>query len=94
MDLKIQEGFKMSETELMQEQYADLKKYIPESPTVKAAFEEIMEHKIDNWEEAIQQMISSSLSGDKEALFDLLELTYLNAHNEGFLDGIEPANIN
>lgn len=77
--------------DITQEQFADLKKYIPESDSVKMAFEDTIGEKIENWEEAVAKMIQGSLDGDPDSLFDLLELTFLNAHNEGFLDGIEPA---
>ena len=74
---------------MTQEQTADLKRYIPESDTVKMAFEAIVGKEISDWEKEVQSMVDAALAGDKTALFDILELTYLNAHNEGFLDGTE-----
>jgi len=71
---------------LTQENYADLKKYVPESPTVKMVFEDLLDLKIDDWNEAVENMVKSALDGDPEALFDLLELTYLNGHNEGMIE--------
>jgi len=64
-----------------------LKKYIPESELVRITFEELHGGKIEDWDGTVQNMVNLALSGDKDALLDLLELTYLNAHNEGFLDG-------
>ena len=72
-------------SKLTQVQYADLQKYVPESDTVKMVFEDTIDHKIKNWPEAIEQMIIAALDGDADSLFDLLELTYLNAQNEGML---------
>ena len=74
---------------MSQEQYADLQKYIPESDLVRLTFEEIHGGKIDDWDKELSLMIEQALAGDKDKLFELLELTFLNAHNEGFLDGIE-----
>lgn len=76
----------MSETELTQTEYADLQKYVPASDTVKMVFSGMLNQEIDNWDEAVQKMIDDSLDGDQESLFNLLELTYLNAHNEGMLE--------
>ncbi len=78
------------------EQYTDLQKYIPESDTVRAVFKDMHpEFDFSDWEKAVVTLVDRAFIGDKDALFNLLELTYLNAHNEGFLDGIgetTPAN--
>ena len=71
---------------LTQTQAADLPKYVPNSPTVRMVFEDLLDIKIDNWEEAVAKMIEATLDGDADSLFDLLELTYLNAHNEGLIE--------
>ena len=70
---------------MTQEQYADLQNYIPESDMVKMTFEDIIGHSVEDWEGQVHKMVTESLSGDKEALFNLLELVYLNAYNEGEL---------
>ena len=69
-----------------QEQYADLLKYVPESDMVKTVFEEVIGKKIDNWNEEILKLGNLALAGDTESLMNLLELTYLNGHNEGFIE--------
>jgi hypothetical protein len=73
---------------MSQEEYADLKKYIPESDMVKMAFSSMKTDEGSTWDETIQEMITKTLDGDEESLFKLLELTYVNAHNEGWIDGI------
>ena len=83
----------MLETEIMstidkltQEQYADLKQLVPESDMVKMVFENLIGLKIDDWDKAVEQMVESTLDGDPDALFDLLELVRSSAHNEGMLE--------
>ena len=73
---------------MSQEQYADLLRYIPESDTVKMVAE--YEHMIEltegeDWAEALQKMVDKALNGDKETLFNLFELIYSSAFNEGEL---------
>ncbi len=76
---------------LTQEQFHDLKSYIPESDTVKMVFEETHpEEDFDDWDEAVTTIVAKATNGDKEALFTLLELTYLSGHNEGLLEGTAP----
>jgi hypothetical protein len=72
---------------MSQEQYADLLKYIPESDTVKmvAEYENMIDTTECNWEEAVEALVNRALNGDKEALFNLFELTYINGFNEGEL---------
>jgi len=74
---------------ITQEQYSDLKKYIPASDMVKLAFSDMESQGEDTWEATLEVMIQKALSGDRTSLFELLELTYTNAHNEGWIDGIE-----
>lgn len=76
---------------MTQEQFSDLKRYLPKSDIVKMVFEELHPEDVDSkhWEETIVKMAERTLDGDCEALFELLELTYLNAHNEGLLDGTD-----
>jgi len=72
---------------MSQEQYADLKKYaVPESDMVKLVYEDMVQREIDDWEEEANSLVENALNGDKEALFDLLELVYTNAFNEGELN--------
>jgi replication-associated recombination protein RarA len=69
------------------EQYADLQKYtIPASNMVKIVYEDMVQRKIECWEDEANTLIEAALNGDKDALFNLLELTYLNAYNEGELN--------
>lgn len=70
---------------MTQEQYSDLQRYIPQSEMVKITFESLVGYEIEDWAKEINVLIEQSLNGDKEALFNLLELTYLNAYNEGEL---------
>ena len=69
-----------------QEQYSDLLRYIPDSDSVKMVFEDIVQKKIENWPEEIYAMANEALAGNTDALSNLLELTYLNGHNEGFIE--------
>lgn len=72
---------------MTQEEYHDIKKYIPESDTVKMVFKSMYpEEDLSDWDTAIETLMGRVLSGDQEALFEALELTYLNAHNEGMLE--------
>ncbi len=77
---------------ITQEQFADLKQYIPESPMVKMVFADIHqgEEDFDDWDEVIQHLIKDTIGtdGNIESLFTLLELTYMNAHNEGALESV------
>ena len=74
---------------MTQEQFSDLKRYIPESDMVKLVFEEMHpEFDFSDWDAAVVVLVDKALSGDKNALMNLLELTYLNAHNEGLLEGV------
>ncbi len=73
---------------MTQEHYSDLKKYIPESDMVKMAYGDST-FLDDDWEKIVQEMVTGALEGDRDKLFELLELTYVNAHNEGFLDGTD-----
>ncbi len=77
---------------LSQEQFHDLKQYVPESDTVKMVYSQLHEGEedFDNWDEAIQHLVSKAVGedGDVKAFFDILELTYMNAHNEGALEVI------
>ncbi len=72
---------------LTQEQFHDLRTYIPPSDTVKSIYANMHpEEDFDSWGEAIENMISKALSGDKDTLFNLFELIYLSGHNEGMLE--------
>ena len=72
---------------LTQEQFHDLQTYIPESDVVKSVYAELHpEENFTDWNEAITHMIDQALNGDKEVLLNILELVYLNAHNEGMLE--------
>ncbi len=77
---------------LTQEQFHDLKKYVPGSEMVKMVFSELHEGEEDfsDWDEAIQHLAAKAVGsdGDTKAFFDILELTNLNAHNEGALEAI------
>jgi hypothetical protein len=73
---------------MTQEQYADLAKLVPESDTVKMVFQEMHpDFDFNDWGKAVFTLVDRALVGDKDALMDLLELVYLNAHNEGMLEG-------
>jgi len=74
---------------LTQDQYSDLQRYVPESDMVKMVYNDLHDTIVnaDKWSGAIEELALKALSGDSEALLNLLELTYLNAHNEGLLDG-------
>jgi len=74
-------------TDFSQEDYADLFKYIPKSDTVKMVIENMLEKKIENWNEEIMIIANNALDGDVNSLMILLEITYLNAHNEGMIEG-------
>ena len=54
---------------------------------VRLAFSDMETLGEDSWEATIAVMMEKALSGDRDKLFELLELTYVNAHNEGWLDG-------
>jgi hypothetical protein len=72
---------------MSQEQYADLQKYTnPLSDMVKLVYEDMVQREIDDWEEEANSLVENALNGDKEALFNLLELTYINGYNEGELN--------
>ncbi len=74
---------------MTQEQYADLINYVPESDAVKMVFKEMHpEWDFSDWGKAVFTLVDRALTSDKEALMNLLELTYLNAHNEGMLEAI------
>jgi len=71
---------------MTQEQFADLQKYIPESATVRMVFEEMHpDFDFSDWDKAVVTLVDRALIGDKDALMDLLELTFLNGLNEGEL---------
>jgi len=70
-------------SKISQTQYADLQRYIPEDGESKKTFEDTVGEKINNWEEAIEKMTNLALDGDADALFDLMELVYLNAFDRG-----------
>jgi len=71
---------------MTQEQYSDLQKYVPESDMVRLVFEEMHpEFDFSDWEKAPATLVERALAGDSKALFNLLELTYMNAFNEGEL---------
>jgi len=74
---------------LTQDQYSDLQRYVPESDMVKMVYNDLHDTIVnaDKWNEAVEEMALKALSGNSESLLNLLELTYLNAHNEGLLDG-------
>jgi len=73
---------------MTQEQYADLQRYIPESDMVKMVFETMHpEFDFSDWNQAVTDLADKALSGDKEALLNLLELTHMNSFNEGMLEG-------
>jgi hypothetical protein len=72
---------------MTQEQRADLQKYIPASDMVKMVFNNMHPtFEFQDWDKAVFTLADRALTGDKDALMDLLELTYLNAHNEGVLE--------
>jgi hypothetical protein len=72
---------------MTQEQYADLQSYIPHSDTVKMVFEEMHpDQDFSDWYKAVATLADRALAGDKQALLDLLELTRMNAHNEGLIE--------
>jgi hypothetical protein len=71
---------------MTQEQYADLQKYVPESETVQMVFADMHpDFDFSDWDKAVFTLVDRALVGDKDALMNLLELTYLNAFNEGEL---------
>jgi hypothetical protein len=72
---------------MTQEQLHDLGKYVPESDVVKAVFEDMHPTwDFTDWNKAVFTLVDRALTGDKDALMDLLELVYLSGHNEGMLD--------
>jgi hypothetical protein len=72
---------------MTQEQYSDLQRYIPESDTVKMVFEEMHpDWDFSDWDKAVFTLVDRALTEDKDALMNLLELVYLNAHNEGMIE--------
>jgi hypothetical protein len=74
---------------MTQEQLFDLQNYVPESDQVKMVFKEMHpEWDFEDWGKAVFTLVDKALTGDKEALMNLLELTYLNAQNEGMLKAI------
>ncbi len=76
--------------EITQEQFNDLKTYIPLSPTVRAVFEELHpEENFTDWDEAVARLVKRALDGERDSLFTLLELTFLSAENEAMLDNYD-----
>ncbi len=77
---------------LTQENFYDLKQYIPESETVKMVYAELHQDEEDfnNWDEVVEHLVEKAIGtdGDVDILLDLLELTRMNAHNEGALEVI------
>ncbi len=74
---------------MTQEQHSDLRQYIPESDTVKAVFVDLHpEEDFKDWDSATHSLVNKAVgsNGDINAMFSLMELTYLNAHNEGMLE--------
>jgi len=73
--------------ELTLEQQEDIIKFaVPKSDMVKFVYEDIVNHKIDNWDEKVQELATDSLNGNVESFFNLLELIRLNSYNEGELN--------
>ena len=72
---------------LSEEQLTNLEKFIPESDTVRMVYKSMHpdEEEETSWDLTLTKLIKKALNGDKESLFNLLELTYLNAFNEGEL---------
>jgi len=69
------------------EQRADLQKYVPNSEMVRTVFKELHPNfDFSDWDKAVFTLIDRALVGDKTAMMDLLELTYLSAHNEGMIE--------
>ncbi len=75
---------------LTQEQQHELNQYVPDSEMVRLVYEDIHEGEADfeNWEETVRELVKETIGedGDVESLFKLLELTFMNAHNEGALE--------
>ncbi len=72
---------------MTQEQYSDLHTYIPASDMVKMVFLDMHpELAVDDWSVEISKLADNALSGDTDALFNMMELIYLNARNEGQLE--------
>jgi hypothetical protein len=73
---------------MTQEQYADLKSYLPESETVKMVFADMHPelNLDDNWDASVFTLVDRALNGDKDALMNLLELTFMSGMNEGELN--------
>lgn len=75
---------------LTQEQASDLRQYVPDSEMVKLVYSELHkdEEDFDNWNETVVNLVGKVVGedGDIVSLFNLLELTYMNAHNEGALE--------
>lgn len=79
---------------LREELEDNLKQFIPVSDMVKAtllnenerAKELIEEH---GWGEYLNLLAEDIESGNRDALFELLNIVYLGAHNEGLLEGID-----
>ncbi len=75
---------------LTQEQFHELRQYVPDSEMVKMVYAELHKEEEDfkDWDEAIQHLVKKALGddGDIESLFNLLELTFMSGHNEGMLE--------
>jgi hypothetical protein len=72
---------------MTQEQYADLQKYVPESDTVKMVFASMHpDFDFEDWDKAVFTLVDRALVGDKDALMNLLELTFMSGINEGDLN--------
>jgi hypothetical protein len=72
---------------MTQEQYADLQKYVPESETVKMVFADMHpDFDFADWDKAVFTLVDRALVGDKDALMNLLELTFMSGMNEGELN--------
>ncbi len=71
---------------MTQEQFADLQKYVPPSDMVKMVFQEMHpDFDFTDWDKAVVTLVDRALVGDKNALMDLLELTFMSGMNEGEL---------
>ncbi len=79
---------------LTQEDYADLKQYIPESDQVKITFAELHpEEDFSDWDATLNSLICKAVgedgkAGDNKVLLDLLDLAFTSGHNEGMLESI------
>ncbi len=75
---------------LTQEQQHELNQYVPDSEMVRIVYADLHEGEEDfkDWEETVRQLVKKTIGedGNIESLFNLMELIYLNAHNEGALE--------